>query len=99
MQYRTFGSLDYAPSALGFGCMRLPVLCGADGKPDFKAIDYDLATAMLRRAVDDGVNYVDTAYVYHEQQSEVWLGEALRHGYRERVKVATKMPVWMVEQP
>ena len=99
MQYRTFGRLDFKPSALGFGAMRLPVRCGADGRPDFKDIDRDLATAMLRRAVDGGVNYVDTAYVYHEQQCEPWLGEALQDGYRERVRVATKMPVWLVQQP
>ncbi len=99
MQYRTFGQLDFAPSALGFGAMRLPVHKGADGKPDFKAIDFEAATAMLRRAVDGGVNYVDTAYVYHERQCEPWLAEALEDGYRERVRVATKMPVWLVEEP
>ena len=99
MQYRDFGKLDFRPSALGFGAMRLPVLSAADGKPDFKRIDYPLATRMLHRAVDGGVNYVDTAWMYHEDQCETWLGEALKGGYRERVKVATKMPVWSVEKP
>ncbi|MFA4966498.1 MAG: aldo/keto reductase [Thermoleophilia bacterium] len=99
MQYRDFGRLDFKPSALGFGTMRLPVHKDADGRPDFKRIDYPAATAMLRRAVDGGVNYVDTAYVYHEEQSEVWLGEALTGGYREKVKLATKMPVWKVARP
>ena len=47
MQYRDFGRLDFKPSALGFGAMRLPVLPGEDGRPDFKHIDYDLADAML----------------------------------------------------
>jgi hypothetical protein len=98
MQYRSFGDLDFTPSALGFGAMRLPVLAGADGKPDFKRIDYPQATAMLRRAVDGGVNYVDTAWMYHEEQCESWLAEALKDGYRERVKVADKMPVWQVER-
>jgi predicted aldo/keto reductase-like oxidoreductase len=99
MQYRTFGKLDFTPSALGFGAMRLPVLAGADGKPDFKQIDYPLATAMLHRAIDGGVNYVDTAWMYHEDSCEAWLGEALKGGYRERVKIATKMPVWNVKKP
>ena len=44
MQYRDFGQLDFRPSALGFGAMRLPVLTDDDGKPDFKRIDYPLAT-------------------------------------------------------
>jgi predicted aldo/keto reductase-like oxidoreductase len=99
MQYRSFGRLDFTPSALGFGAMRLPVHRTPDGRPDFKAIDYDAATAMLRRAIDGGVNYVDTAYVYHEQQSEAWLAHALGDGYRDRVRVATKMPVWLVKEP
>jgi len=99
MQYRTFGKLDFKPSALGFGSMRLPVLVGADGKPDFKQIDYPAATAMLHRAIDGGVNYVDTAWMYHEETSETWLGEALKGGYREKVKLATKMPVWEVKKP
>ncbi len=99
MEYRTFGQLEFKPSALGFGAMRLPVLAGDDGKPDFARIDTDEATAMLHRAIDGGVNYVDTAWVYHEEHSEGWLREALKGGYRERVKIATKMPVWDVKEP
>ncbi len=98
MQYRTFGSLDFTPSALGFGAMRLPVRAGPDGRPDNTRIDHDVATAMLRRAVDGGVNYVDTAWIYHGETSEAWLGEALGGGYRDKVKVATKMPVWHVQK-
>jgi predicted aldo/keto reductase-like oxidoreductase len=99
MQYRDFGHLDFRPSALGFGAMRLPVHSDEEGKPDFKRIDYPLATDMLHRAIDGGVNYVDTAWMYHEHKCETWLGEALTGGYRERVKLATKMPVWEVKQP
>jgi predicted aldo/keto reductase-like oxidoreductase len=99
MQYRDFGQIDFKPSALGFGAMRLPVLTDDDGKPDFKRIDYPLATKMLHHAIEAGVNYVDTAWMYHEDTSEVWLGEALKGGYRERVKVASKMPVWNVKKP
>ena len=54
MQYRDFGQIDFRPSALGFGAMRLPVLTDDDGKPDFKRIDYPLATEMLHRAIDGG---------------------------------------------
>jgi uncharacterized protein len=99
MQYRDFGQTGFRPSALGFGAMRLPVHLDDDGRPDFKRIDYDLADAMLYRAIDAGVNYVDTAWMYHEENCEAWLGRALQGGWRERVQVATKMPVWNVKQP
>jgi uncharacterized protein len=98
MQYRRFGRLDVRPSALGFGAMRLPVLSGEDGRPDHGRIDYPTATAMLRRAIDGGVNYVDTAWMYHGEHCEAWLAAALRDGYREKVRIADKMPVWHVKK-
>jgi predicted aldo/keto reductase-like oxidoreductase len=92
MQYRTFGRLDWRPSALGFGVMRLPMI---DGDP--ARINEPEATRMIRFAIDQGVNYVDTAYSYHEGQSEPFLGRALSGGYRERIKLATKLPCWQVD--
>jgi predicted aldo/keto reductase-like oxidoreductase len=92
VKYRDFGSMDWKVSALGFGAMRMPTVGGKPSK-----INEPEAIKMIRYAIDHGVNYVDTAYVYHGGQSEGLVGKALRHGYRERVRVATKMPTWLVK--
>jgi predicted aldo/keto reductase-like oxidoreductase len=89
MQYRPFGKLDFEVSALGFGAMRLPT---EDDK-----IEEVEATEMLHYAIDNGVNYVDTAYPYHGGNSETFLGQALKGGYRDKVKLATKMPSWEIK--
>ena len=97
MQYRKFGKLDWEGSVLGFGAMRLPVT-GEKANPMGPDVDEAEAVKMIRHAIDKGVNYVDTAYPYHAGKSESIVGNALKDGYREKVKLATKMPSWFMTQ-
>lgn len=90
MQYRKFEKIDKDVSLLGMGCMRLPEF--EDGSVnEAEAID------IIRSAIDAGVNYVDTAYTYHGGNSEKVLGKALKDGYREKVLLADKMPIWLAK--
>lgn len=93
LQYRPFGKTNWQVSALGFGTMRLP-----QNSAKYSDINEPEAIKLIRYAIDKGVNYVDTAYPYHDGQSEVVVGKALTEGYREKVKIATKMPVFSVEK-
>ena len=87
MKYRTFGKLGIQGSAFGLGCMRFNGAASGDS-----VIDEQKAISLIRRAIDGGVTYLDTAYVYLDKTSEIVLGKALQDGYRDRVTIATKMP-------
>ncbi len=88
MQYRKFGNTGFDISALGFGAMRLPEIT-INGK---KVLDEDEGIRMIRRAIDLGVNYIDTAPYYCNGESEIVVGKAIK-GLRDKVKISTKNPV------
>ena len=93
MLYRKLGSTDEKVSILGFGCMRLPIISG-----QYDNVDVDIAIPLIRKAINNGVNYLDTAYPYHNGQSEKVIAEALKEGYREKVLIADKLPSWLIEK-
>ncbi|MDR1134873.1 MAG: aldo/keto reductase [Clostridiales Family XIII bacterium] len=94
MNYRTFQLTGEKISLLGFGAMRLPVIDG-----DHTRVDEQEAIAMIRKAIDSGVNYVDTGFPYHGGKSEVAVGKALKDGYREKVLLADKFPLFSAKSP
>lgn len=90
MLYREYGKTKEQVSLLGFGCMRFPQI---DGK-----IDEEKASQMLKYAIDNGINYIDTAYPYHNKESEPFVGNFLKeNGLRDKVKIATKLPIWSIK--
>jgi len=99
MIQKQFGRTGEKLSILGYGCMRLPTL-----EMNNARIDEPRAMAMLRRSIDQGINYIDTAWPYHSSSfsepgsSEPFVGKVLRDGYREKVQLATKLPCWLVEK-
>ena len=87
MLYREMPKTGDNLSILGFGCMRLPgSRMNADEKKSIEQIRY---------AIDRGVNYLDTAWPYHNGKSEVIMGKAIKDGYRQKVKIADKLPQWL----
>lgn len=91
MEKRKLEKLGIETSLLGFGCMRFPVT--ADGK-----IDEPLAEKMMDRAIAAGVNYIDTAYPYHDGASETFVGKVLKKYDRSNFYLATKLPCWKVNK-
>lgn len=91
MKYRTmrFKDGEDRVSFLGFGCMRFPKT--EDGK-----IDEPQAEAMIDTAIRAGVNYIDTAYPYHDGDSEPFLGRVLARYPRNSFYLATKLPIWKI---
>jgi uncharacterized protein len=101
MRYRKLGKTNVETSVLGFGAMRLPMI-GAKGpmdgfNPDIPIEEVE-ATKMVHHALEQGINYFDTAYGYHGGKSELFVGKALRE-HRSKVMIATKLPVWNIEKP
>ena len=90
MQMREIEKNGDKISALGFGAMRLPTKTGRIDKESAKKLLYD--------AIDNGVNFIDTAYPYHGGASESFLGEILQGEYRKKVKLCTKMPSWFIKK-
>ncbi|MFO7612334.1 MAG: aldo/keto reductase [Clostridia bacterium] len=96
MQYRTMPGSSEKLSVLGFGCMRL----ASRGKMGIlNSIDTEKASEQIKYAIENGVNYLDTAYPYHRGNSESFLGDyVLREGYREKVNIATKLPCFTISK-
>ena len=98
MRYKVLGKTGEKVSVLGYGCMRLPTV-----NNDYGRVDENAAMKLVRHAVDNGVNYIDTSWPYHsldpmkEGASEPFVGKALREIGREKVFVATKLPIWAVQ--
>jgi uncharacterized protein len=91
MEYKKKTKGDEKISILGFGCMRLPT------KGEYADIDEKKAEKMLEWAIANGVNYLDTAYMYHGGNSEQFLGKFLNRGYRDKIYLATKLPLGRIE--
>ena len=97
MLYRTFGKTGEKVSVLGYGTMRLPTIGNDYGK-----VDDAEAIKLVRYAVDHGVNYLDTSWPYHsldqfrEGTSEPFVGKAVKELGRDKVFIATKLPIWAV---
>ena len=91
MKKDVFDVLDTKVSRLGFGCMRFPTT--PDGK-----IDREQAQAMIDYAYENGIKYYDTAWGYHDEESQYFIGEALSKYPRDSFYLTTKLPAWILEK-
>lgn len=92
MEHRQMEHLKVSPSLLGFGCMRFPTL--ENGK-----INEAEAERMIDAAIEGGVTYIDTAFPYHEGDSEPFVGKVLKKYDRNNFYLATKLPIWKLNKP
>ncbi|MDO4517609.1 MAG: aldo/keto reductase, partial [Bacillota bacterium] len=90
MKKQKLHCFDTETSMLGFGCMRMPF--GPDNE-----VDDDYVIDVFRHAIDSGITYMDTAYIYLHGKSEMLLGRALKDGYRQKTRVGTKLPTWLIK--
>ncbi|MEJ2271080.1 MAG: aldo/keto reductase [Candidatus Bathyarchaeota archaeon] len=90
MKYRDLGSLNWKVSVLGFGCMRLP-----SRRFNRLRAKTDESIDLIRFGIDQGINYIDTAWPYHLGDSEKIVGKALKDGYRKQVFLVTKLPMFI----
>ncbi len=95
MLTRHYKNTDETVSALGMGCMRFPTK-NVNGRD---VIDEEKALEIIDYAYNHGVNYFDTAYMYHDSQSEEFVGRALKRYDRSTIKIVTKLPIWMADTP
>lgn len=93
MLKRTFDLSGEEISVLGLGCMRLPKVCS-----ESEEIDFEKAQEIVDYAYAKGINYFDTAYMYHGGRSEAFIGKALKKYPRESYNLVTKMPIWEVKE-
>lgn len=93
MIYRRFGNTGVYVSILGFGAMRLPYK-EINGN---RVVDEEKSIEIIRKGIELGINYIDTAYGYCDGKSEIIVGKSIK-GIREKVYVSTKCPMWNVEK-
>ena len=84
MEYRSFGKMGIKLSRLGFGAMRLPM--------QGDNVDEELSIRLMHRSFELGVNYIDTAYMYNNYQSEIVVGKAVNSWGKGKIYISTKNP-------
>ena len=101
MLYRKIGKTGCEASVLSLGCMRLPMLEQKNPPKDFmerqRAVDEEKALELIDYAINNGINYLDSAYMYHAGNSELILGKAIK-GKRDNLIITTKSPVMMIQK-